>query len=801
MSMTQACRAILTAFAIAVVVSAPAANAQEVRAIGPTPPRLSFIDGEVSYWRPGAEDWVPAQVNTALAAGDSVYAGNGGNAELEIATRAYVRAGSGTELGIESLETGYLQLRVPSGHAAVDLRRLPEGQQIEVGTPNGAFLIDRVGYYRLDVDEASTRFAVRRGGSARVVPAGGEELVLDSNQEVVVRGTETAAIERIAATGDDAWDRWNVDRTAQLGEAPRSAAYVPPDVAGVDDLDRYGDWRDTPSYGHVWVPRNVDSDWAPYTTGRWVWDGYYGWTWVDDSPWGWAPYHYGRWCWNDGYWGWAPGPVVARSVYSPALVAFFGGHHGGVSVSVGTPFVSWVALGWGEPVVPWWGPRGFVGRAYWGGWGGPRVVNNVVINNTTIVNVNNINRYDNFRNRRAVIGVDGNRFGRGRVDTIRVDSDRVRNLRPVRGELAVRPVRESLTPGRGRGERPPDRIQNRRVVATRAPQDPARQPRAAGLVREGSRRQAPEPRIVTPRTERGERRGGAGDVGRSAPPPVRGRGAERATGRGTVESPTGGTGREVDRNRGRERGTADVEQSRGATPPATTERGRGASIPRERDRNGRDVGTPSGRSAARPPAPERGRQQDRGRSGGDEIRIPGTADDAGGRDRSGSPQPPARERGRARGSSEIQMPREQAAPPANRGGGEVRERGRDRGEQPQRAPSIEAPRQAPPRSFENRGGETRERSPQRVQQPERQRSEQPQRQMEAPRREAPQRNERQSQRDQGRSADRGSAQRQAPPERQQAEPRTQRGGGDQQPANARGGGGRGDGRSQRGRDQ
>ncbi len=29
-----------------------------------TPPRLSFTDGKVSFWRPGAEDWSPAQVNT-----------------------------------------------------------------------------------------------------------------------------------------------------------------------------------------------------------------------------------------------------------------------------------------------------------------------------------------------------------------------------------------------------------------------------------------------------------------------------------------------------------------------------------------------------------------------------------------------------------------------------------------------------------------------------------------------------------------------------------------------------------------
>ena len=37
--------------------------------------------------------------------------------------------------------------------------------------------------------------------------------------------------------------------------------------------------------------------------------------------------------WN-GYWGWAPGPIVVRPVYAPALVAFFGALVG-VSVTVG----------------------------------------------------------------------------------------------------------------------------------------------------------------------------------------------------------------------------------------------------------------------------------------------------------------------------------------------------------------------------------------------------------------------------------------------------------------------------------
>src|SRR4029077_6073964 len=137
-------------------------------------------------------------------------------------------------------------------------------------------------------------------------------------------------------------------------------------------------------------------------------------------------------------WAWAPGPMVRRAVYSPALVAFFG--ETSVRVSVGSPFVSWVALGWGEPVVPWWGRSGFVGRPSWGGWGGPRVVNNVVINNTTIVNVRNVNTYQNAGVGNAVGAVDRNQFGRGRMQNIRLDSERVRGQQPVRGALRVQPV-------------------------------------------------------------------------------------------------------------------------------------------------------------------------------------------------------------------------------------------------------------------------------------------------------------------------------------------------------------------------
>ncbi|HXH84815.1 MAG TPA: DUF6600 domain-containing protein, partial [Candidatus Tectomicrobia bacterium] len=426
--------------------------------IGHTPPRLSYIHGEVSFWRPGADDWAPAQLNTPLAPGDELYTAHEGNLELQVGGRAFVRAWGDTQLGLANQEPDYVQVKVTAGYVAADLRAVDPGRTVELATPHAAVTIEHPGYYRVDVSPERTAVTVRRGGRATVTPGGGQRTPVASGETLVLEGTDPVNLQRTAAADLDVWDRWNYARTDEVLNAA-SAQYVSPDVYGAHELDRHGSWRTVPAYGAVWVPAGVPVGWAPYTTGRWIWDPYYGWTWVDTAPWGWAPYHYGRWVYLDGYWAWAPGPRVVRAVYAPALVAFFG--VGGVRVSVGVPFVSWVALGWGEPCVPWWGPPRFVGRPWWGGWGGPRIVNNVVVSKTTVVNVNQITVYRNASVRNAVVAVRGDRFGRAPVHEARVRDIDTRRLEPVRGHLPVKPEPASFVPRSGRGIRPPERVLER----------------------------------------------------------------------------------------------------------------------------------------------------------------------------------------------------------------------------------------------------------------------------------------------------------------------------------------------------
>jgi len=364
------------------------------------------------------------------------------------------------------------------------VREIPAGHTVEIDTPNAAFTIERKGYYHVDLAEDTTSFRAHRGGAATVTPAAGAATTVGANQQVAVTGAETPTVETSAAPPLTAWDRWNNQRTTYVIQ-PTNAQNVSPGVYGTEELAQHGTWRTEENYGPVWAPASVPPGWVPYSTGRWIWDPRFGWTWLDAAPWGWAPYHYGRWVFVRGYWGWAPGPVVVRPVYAPALVVFLGG-----PVAVAVRPVHWAPLGWGEPIIPWWGRPGFVGVAWWGGWGGPRVVNNVVVNRTTTVNVTNINVYSNVHVHNAVVGVSEDRFGRGAVQTTRVDDARVRDLTPVRGPLQVKPVAASAMSAERSSLAPPPAVRERTVVATRTPRDFSPALRAQGL---GAEREASVP--------------------------------------------------------------------------------------------------------------------------------------------------------------------------------------------------------------------------------------------------------------------------------------------------------------------
>jgi hypothetical protein len=440
-----------------------------------TPARISYLSGQVSFWRPGADGWTPAVLNTPLGPGDALYTGPDGTVEVQVGPRAFVRAAVNTQVGIDNQDTSYLQLRLTAGYAAVDLRGLPAGQAVEVGTPNAAFTIDRAGYYRVDVDPDSTAFAAYRNGAATLTLSNGSSDPIAPGQQAVITGTDQPQLAVGATPALTAWDNWGAQRTDYMIQTA-SQRYVAQGVYGAEGLDRYGTWRSVETYGNVWVPSGVPAGWAPYSTGRWIWDPRFGWTWLDEAPWGWAPYHYGRWVYVGTFWAWAPGPIVVRPAYAPALVVFLGG----ATVAAARP-LCWAPLAWGEPVIPWWGRPGFVGVPTWSGWGGPRVVNNVVIAPTTTVNVTNITVYKNVSVTNAVVGVPAAQFGHGSVAPAPVSHAQVQQMTPVPGPTTVKPVPASVAPAGGSAPAPPTTVRTRTVIVTRPPQQGMPTPQQQGL--------------------------------------------------------------------------------------------------------------------------------------------------------------------------------------------------------------------------------------------------------------------------------------------------------------------------------
>lgn len=311
--------------------------------------RISDVTGELFLaMQDRANEWAPIGLNYPVTAGDNLWVSANGRAEVDYGN-GRMRLSGDTNLQIATLDDAELALFVASGKVIVSLRALAPGEVARIDTPNAQIDISRPGQYRVDVDEANARTTLTvREGEAGIRFAGGVQQTLPG-QAATVMGLDGAGLAIQNGFGSDAFDSWSAARD-QRYDASRYTAYVPADMVGARDLDDYGTWETTPTYGAVWYPSTVAVGWAPYRYGSWTWLQPWGWTWVDAAPWGYAPFHYGRWVWASGRWGWCPGDRRDRPRWAPALVGWYGGSEW----AGGGTIYGWVPLGWGEPYVPTW---------------------------------------------------------------------------------------------------------------------------------------------------------------------------------------------------------------------------------------------------------------------------------------------------------------------------------------------------------------------------------------------------------------------------------------------------------------
>ena len=342
--------------------------------------RLSYVGGDVSMQPAGFEEWAEARVNRPLVTGDSLYSDRASRVEMEVGA-ATVRLDERTSFRLLNLDDDNAQIELTAGTLNLTVRQVFEGQMYEVDTPTLALVIQTPGQYRIDVapDGDSTMVSVVDGTGA-VYGRDNASFRVREGESYRFYDSQLKDYEVLDLPRQDDFDRWCYERTDRYERSP-SRRYVSEEVIGYADLDAYGSWSTAATYGSIWYPSRVNAGWAPYRDGHWSWIDPWGWTWVDNAPWGFAPSHYGRWAYVGSRWGWVPGPRHVRPIYAPALVAFVGGGGFSVSISSGGP-VGWFPLGPRDVYVPWYrGSRNYFNNI--------NVRNTTIINNTYITNVYN----------------------------------------------------------------------------------------------------------------------------------------------------------------------------------------------------------------------------------------------------------------------------------------------------------------------------------------------------------------------------------------------------------------------------
>ena len=300
--------------------------------------RVNWTEGSVTLQQaPDPEhpsDAIESPRNWPVTSGDSLSTGENSRVEVAVGS-TMLRLGENTRVEVARLDDDAVVLRLVEGSLALRVRNTEASHGMEVQAGSARMEPQGAGLFR--VDARGETLSATAWQSALRIQSPANDMTLQSGQRSDF-GADGGWY-RTGAPEIDRFASWAMNQNEQYGEV----ADVSPEMTGATDLNQYGDWSTHPEYGRVWAPRVVTAGWAPYRYGHWAWVRPWGWTWIDDTPWGFAPFHYGRWVLWGPRWVWVPGTWVARPTYAPAVVGWAGAPGVSVSVSFG-PGVGWFPL-------------------------------------------------------------------------------------------------------------------------------------------------------------------------------------------------------------------------------------------------------------------------------------------------------------------------------------------------------------------------------------------------------------------------------------------------------------------------
>lgn len=293
-----------------------AADASHARII-----RLSLVQGDVRFAREIHGDpltdsrtaWETAQLNLPIRQG-YVLATDNGRAEVEFENGAMAFLKENTVLE-------FYDLSLRDGDRTTRLVLRQGSASFYVNPASGDYFSVTGGDFTVEASHKSSFRMDNYDDGSAVATLTGRIFVLhkdnttnlDKGQSLSVKAGNDSSLAVGRLPEEDDFDRWVSGRIDSVGTATTSALQYtssPYYAPGFADLYTYGNWFSCGGYGYGWRPFGAGFGWSPFTSGQWIWDPAFGWTWMSYQPWGWAPYHYGGWLFDTGCGGWFYSPPV-----------------------------------------------------------------------------------------------------------------------------------------------------------------------------------------------------------------------------------------------------------------------------------------------------------------------------------------------------------------------------------------------------------------------------------------------------------------------------------------------------------
>ena len=186
--------------------------------------RLKDIRGEVSLLPNAEEEWVSATRNRPLTIGDRLWNDADSKANLQMGNSSLC-IGDNTSVTILNLDDKTVQLQLQQGSVNLFVKTLKENQNIEIDTPNLAFLVSVPGYYRLDVDEQGTATNVHVFDGEATVYGKNKAYIIDQNQAYRFEGEDLENYQPVLQSIQDPLTAY-CDEQLKKHETPKTSQYV-----------------------------------------------------------------------------------------------------------------------------------------------------------------------------------------------------------------------------------------------------------------------------------------------------------------------------------------------------------------------------------------------------------------------------------------------------------------------------------------------------------------------------------------------------------------------------------------------